>query len=301
MITAALLAALALMLFGAAGPVLARSQWPNRAPRAAIVLWQAIGLAGALAAIGAGLAVTVAPLHGGLLGGAMQLVRQARAGHPLAGLGIDGSLGLTLATDVGAVLLIGLIVAAIRTARTRAVHRRVLDLVGRRSERAPGALLLDDARVAAYCLPGVRPRIVLSAGALEILDNEGLGAVLAHERGHARERHGIVLLPFAAMDSLLHFIPYARHARPAVAGLLEMAADDFATRRIARHTLAEALVAMASAGAAPSCALAAASTAVVVRVQRLLDPPTSSSVTASAAIALATCIVALPVAVILAA
>ena len=214
MIAGLALTALAVVLFGPAGPWLARSGWPSRAPRAAIVLWQAIGLAGALAAIGAGLAVTVAPLHGGLLGGALRLVRQARAGHPLAGLGIDGSLGLTVATDVGAVLLVGLVVATIRTARTRAVHRRVLDLVGRQSERAPGALLLDDVRAAAYCLPGMRPRIVVSAGTLEILDNERLAAVLAHERGHARERHGIVLLPFAAMDNVLRFIPYAA-PRPA--------------------------------------------------------------------------------------
>ena len=58
---------------------------------------------------------------------------------------------------------------------------------------------------------------------------------------------------------------------------------------------------MTSAGAAPGCTLAAASTAIVDRVERLLGTPSWSGSTAGAAIALAVCIVALPVAVMLAA
>jgi Zn-dependent protease with chaperone function len=297
MITAIGLAALALTLFGPAGPLLSRSAWPSRAPRAAVFLWQAIGLAGALAAIGAGLAVTVAPLHSGLLVGALDLMRPARAGHPFAGLGIDASLGLTVATDITGVLLVVIVVATIRTARVRSRHRRVLDLVSARSERAPGALLLADARAAAYYLPGVRPRIVVSAGTLGILDNDRLAAVLAHERGHARERHGIVLLPFAAMDSVLHFVPYARHARREVAALLEMAADDYATRCIDPRTLAAALVAMSTSSASPVCTFAASTTGVVARVNRLIDPTTPSRIIAASAVCIATLVVALPLAV----
>ena len=165
MMTATGLAVLAVVLFGPAGVLLARSKWPRTAPRAAVVLWQAIGLAGALAAIGSGLAVTVAPMHVRLLTGVTRLVEQAKAGHPLAGLGVYGAIGLTLATDVSAVLVAGLIVTTIHTARTRLRHRRVLDLVGIRSDGIPGALLLDDPRAAAYYLPGLRPRIVVSAGA----------------------------------------------------------------------------------------------------------------------------------------
>jgi Zn-dependent protease with chaperone function len=291
------LAALAVALFGPAGPLLSRSAWPSRAPRAAVFLWQAIGLAGALAAIGAGVAVTVAPLHAGLLGGALHLARQAHAGHPFAGLGMDGSLGLTMATDIAAVLLVVIVVATIRTARVRAQHRRVLDLVSARSERAPGASLLIDFRAAAYYLPGVRPRIVVSAGTLEILDNDRLSAVLAHERGHARERHGTVLLPFTAMDGVLHFVPFVRHARREVAALLEMAADDYATRRVDRCTLAAALVAMSTTSASPSCTFAASTTGVVARVHRLVDPTTPSRIIAASAVCIATFVLALPLAV----
>jgi len=299
MITAIGLAVLAVVLFGPTGPLLSRSAWPSRAPRSAVLVWQAIGLAGALAAIGAGLAVTVAPLHSGLFGGAMGLLRQAHAGHPLAGLGIDGSLGLTVATDVTAVLLAGLVAATIRTALARSHHRRILDLVSARSERAPGALLLDDSRAAAYYLPGVRGRIVVSAGALGILNNDRLAAVLAHERGHARERHGIVLLPFAAMDSVLRFVPYAHHARQEVAALLEMAADDYAIRSSSPHTLAAALVAMSSTSSAPTCTFAASTTGLVARVNRLIDPATPSRGIAASAIGAAILVIAVPLTVVL--
>lgn len=297
MMTAAGLAVLAVVLLGPAGALLARSKWPRTAPRAAVVLWQAIGLAGALAAIGAGLAVTVAPMHVRLLTGVRRLVEQAKAGHPLAGLGVCGALGLTVATDVSAVLAAGFIVTALHTARTRLRHRRVLDLVGIRSDRIPGALLLDDPRAAAYYLPGLRPRIVVSAGAIGLLSKSGLAAVLDHERGHARERHSIVMLPFASMDRLLRWMPYARRARSEVADLLEMAADDYATRRNDRLTLAAALVAMSTSSASPTCTFAASPTGLVARVNRLIDPSGPSRADAAITIGVAALVVALPLTV----
>jgi Zn-dependent protease with chaperone function len=297
MTTAAGLAVLAIVLFGPAGVLLARSIWPRTAPRAAVVLWQATGLAGALAAIGSGLAVTVAPMHVRLLTGVRRLIEQARAGHPLAGLGVYGAIGLTVATDVSAVLIAGLIATTIHTARTRLRHRRVLDLVGTRSELIPGALLLDDPRAAAYYLPGLRPRIVVSAGTLGLLSNGGLAAVLDHERGHARERHSIVMLPFASMDTLLRWMPYARRARSEVADLLEMAADDYATRKNDRHALATALVAMSTSSTSYTCTFAASTTGLVARVTRLIEPSQPSRTTAAVAIGAAALVVALPLTV----
>lgn len=297
MMTAAGLAVLAIVLFGPTGVLLARAVWPRTAPRAGVVLWQATGLAGALAAIGSGLAVAVAPMHVRLLTGVRRLIEQAKAGHPLAGLGVYGAIGLTLATDVSAVLVAGLIATTIHTARTRLRHRRVLDLVGIRSDGIPGALLLDDPRAAAYYLPGLRPRIVVSAGTVGLLSKGGLAAVLDHERGHARERHSIVMLPFASMDTLLRWMPYARRARSEVADLLEMAADDYATRRNDRLTLAAALVAMSTSSAAPTCTFGASTTGVGARVNRLIDPYRPSRTAAAFAIGVAALVVALPLTV----
>jgi len=264
------LAALVVVLFGPAGPMLARATWVRRAPRAAVALWQAIGVAGALAAIGFGLSVAVLPARAGLAGGLTRMLAQGAAGHPLRGLGIAGALGLTLAVDVCTVLLIGLTVTAVRTTVDRSRHRRLLDLVGHAVDGSPGVQVIDDPRVAAWCLPGLRPRIVVSAGALDQLRHTEFGAVVAHERGHAHGRHGIVMLPFASMDTLLRRLPYARHARREVALLLEMAADDFALRTHRPRHLAAALIELASSGPAPTCSFAAGGTDVALRFHRIL-------------------------------
>src|SRR5699024_12108732 len=50
------LAVLAVLLSWAAPSALARARWVEHAPRAAVVLWQALALAAVLAAVGAALA-----------------------------------------------------------------------------------------------------------------------------------------------------------------------------------------------------------------------------------------------------
>lgn len=117
-------------------------------------------------------------------------------------------------------------------------------------------------------LSGFRPRIVLSVGALGVLHNDELTAVVAHERGHLHERHDLVMLPFASMLPFLSWMPYVGRAPRALATLVEMAADDFATRANEPHLLASALVHLASSDATPRCALAASQTSVAIRVHR---------------------------------
>ena len=67
---------------------------------------------------------------------------------------------------------------------------------------------------------------MVSAGVLDLLDDGQLAAVLSHERAHARARHDLVLLPFAALCRALPGVRWARTAEEAVALLVEMAADD---------------------------------------------------------------------------
>ncbi|HVX21770.1 MAG TPA: M56 family metallopeptidase [Acidimicrobiales bacterium] len=299
MTLAAVLAGLSVALFWPVPVLLARAGWVARAPRAAVALWQAVGVAGSLTAVGAGLAVAVAPLHGTLPDGVRRLADQALGGHPLAGLGLNEALGLTIATDVGLVLVAGLVATAVRTVRHRARHRRLLDLVCRRTDRLDGAVLLDHPGAVAYCLPGLRPRIVLSAGALGALGPAEVAAVVAHERGHAQARHDLVMLPLSSMVDLLHWLPYARLAPGQVGLLLEMAADDFATRSHHRRTVAAALVRLAAAGGGqvPPCAFGAAGYAVEQRVRRLLAPPDGGRATGLLAAAAAVVVLAAPVAV----
>jgi Zn-dependent protease with chaperone function len=289
------------VLVGPIPVLLSRARWVGRSPRAAVMLWQAVGLAACLSAIGGGLALAVAPLGTSPLAGLADLWDRAVAGHPLAGLDLTEALGLTIAADVGLILSAGMLVTLVRTVRNRARHRALLDLVCHHSERVPGAVLLDHPRPMAYCLPGIRSRIVVSAGALGALGPAELGAVVAHERGHTHARHDLAMLPFSSMTKLLAWMPYARLAPGAVSELLEMAADDFATRSHGRPTVAAALVGLVTAGdgAVPACAFGAGGPTVERRIRRLVAPVERARVASLAAILGSVVAVAAPIAVML--
>jgi hypothetical protein len=99
--------------------------------------------------------------------------------------------------------------------------------------------------------------VVISTGALGALSRAELAAVLAHERAHARERHHLALLPFAALRRLAPRWRTPGAVFGAVALLLEMRADDVARRGQSAEALAAALCrfrqlgAVASGGAPP--------------------------------------------------
>src|SRR6266436_5594660 len=105
---------------------------------------------------------------------------------------------------------------------------------------------------------GLRSAIVISAGALDLLDQAELAAVLAHERAHLRARHDLVLLPFTALLRAFRWSAVARDANREVALLVEMMADDRAQRRLPARELATALLRVGAygGGRAPTGALA---------------------------------------------
>jgi Zn-dependent protease with chaperone function len=298
------LSVLAGMLVCPIPALLARATWPQRAPAAGLVLWQAIGLASGLAGIGAGLALAVLPLHSHLLPGLDRLATQTLAGHPLAGLGVFNVAGLVWAVALTGRLAGGLVSATIRTLRLRARQRRLIDLVARPYPPSPHARVLDHPAAMAYCLPGLRPRVVLSAGTLHLLDDQQVAAVLAHEHAHTRARHDLVVLPFRALYSALPWVPWVARAHQAVSMLIEMLADDCACRRHQRRVLASALVEVAAstASVAPAGALSATQGPLLARVRRLVDPPAplpawlplAAYFTAFALIALPTLLLAVP-------
>jgi Peptidase family M48 len=299
-VAAAALALLAALLLGPLSTAMAGARWVDRAPRAGVAVWQAIGASSLLAGIGSGLCVAVERYHGGFVGGLSQLGDGIVSGRPLTGLGLPDALGLTLAADLGFVFCCMLGTVTIRTVMTRRHHRRLVDLLALRTLET-GAAVLDHATAVAYCVPGVRPRIVVSEGTIELLDDAELEAVVAHERGHAHERHGLVMLPMAGISKMFSFVPYARLAPASVAGLLEMAADDYAVRRQNPSALISALVSMATVGAAPTCAFALTGGWVSRRMERLLNKDNRSSAVAVGAGGFALALLALPVAVLLAA
>ena len=154
LVAAAVLVAITVTLLGPASTWLADASWVTRAPRSAVALWQAIGLSAIASGIGAGLAVAVYRYHAGFAPGVGELTEGLVGGHPLQGLGLPDALGLTLAADLLIVLFVLFGSLTTRTIRSRARHRRLLNLLARQSSEYPGTDLIDDARPVAYCLPG---------------------------------------------------------------------------------------------------------------------------------------------------
>jgi Zn-dependent protease with chaperone function len=270
------LIALGLLVLGVAlaepvSRVLARADWPARDPVGGLLAWQAVGLSGGLALLGAGVVYGVAPLGSSLAEAVPALVRpllELRLPH---GLGFFHVIALLLAVALALRLIGVLVVVWYRTLRVRARHRDLLDLLGTPWPAAPGAHVLDHPVPVAYCLPGLRSRLVLSAGVLDALDAEGVRAVLAHERAHLRERHDLVVLPFVAWGATAPFVRGMVCAQVAVAALIEMRADDVAACRVARTQLTGALRSMG--GTAPAAALSSFTAALDHRLKRITDPP----------------------------
>lgn len=236
----ALLAVLAVALVQPVPAVLARSRWPQRAPRAALALWAAIGLAAGLSTVGALLALAVAPLGGPVLPALADVLRAGVAGeNPLPGWawGALGASGVVLAWQLLVLARCLLSVAAARRA-----HRTLLDLVGT-WDGDLGSVVLEDARMVAYHLPGLRDhRVVLTRGCVDLIERRELDAVLAHERAHARGHHHVLLEPFIAWQRTFPFVPAGTSATAAVALLTELLADDAAVAAAGRQATLEALI-----------------------------------------------------------
>jgi Zn-dependent protease with chaperone function len=156
--------------------------------------------------------------------------------------------------------------------RTRA-HAEVARITGRSLPGVSATVVLDATQRAAYCLAGRPATIVVTSGALAVLDPPQLGAVLAHERAHLAGRHHVVIALTRALAASFPAVPLFTRAPAEVARLAEMCADDAAARRSGRPALIAALLAMGTGAAVPAAALAATACAVTARVTRLLEPP----------------------------
>ncbi|MEW9528817.1 M56 family metallopeptidase [Microbispora sp. NPDC049125] len=273
MIAAAVLAALAATCAVAAWR-LTLARWTSRAPRTAILLWQALGLTWGLAFTGALLAYALQPYRQGVIFGlatfAAALDHGLREPYDVIRLG-----ALVTGLSLLLVLMALPLAAGAQTLRARHRHRALLALIARDEPAVPGVRVVDFPAAAAYCVPGLRSQVVISDGTISLLSPGELEAVLAHESAHVRERHDLVLLPFAALRRALPWSKLVRDAQSSVELLVEMAADDRARRQCCPRRLATALLRFGSAAALPTPqgALGASAAAnVMARVDRLVRP-----------------------------
>jgi Zn-dependent protease with chaperone function len=267
---------------------LAGAGWPRRSPAAALLLWQAVGITAGLLAVEAVLTVALAPA-GPTHAAAVQAVLDG---------GAPARWWSLLAAAAALVLVVRLVsvfaVSATRTLRARHRNRVLVDLVATRNPLLPGTRVVDHDLPLAYCLPGLRPRVVLSRGVLDLLREDEVRAVLAHEDAHVLQRHDLVVLPFAAFGTTFPRLRPVRTASEQVALLVEMLADDRAARLHPPQVLARALYKVGTA-TVPSGGLGATADGVLLRAQRLVCPPPALTWGELAAVAVGTAVVlALP-------
>jgi Zn-dependent protease with chaperone function len=258
---------------GMLGPrVLGRARWTARAPLLAIVTYLAAGwsVVAAVGLVGLTLAVHATALGGGLSQLIGACVHRLRATYGTPGGATVAGLGLTMAGAVAARTALTATTHLRAAGRQALRHAQTARLVGH-AEPALGAVLVEHSQPAAYCVAGRQPTVILTTAAVKALDADQLDAVLAHERAHLAGRHHRLLALARIGREVLPFLPLMRDVEQQVARLVELHADDAATRARDPRLLATALVVLATA-AGPAPALAAGATDSVQRIHRLLGP-----------------------------
>ncbi|AEW93208.1 MULTISPECIES: M56 family metallopeptidase [Streptomycetaceae] len=274
---------LVLLLIGAltaatAPRLLSRATWPDREPVLALWVWQcvvaAVLLCCALAmALCASAAWTAVRWH--LFAPAPRGVVEAYA------LTAYGPWAKVVAAVLfgGGAWTVAMLTREVRAARAERRRRRgelrgrapLLPGEGGHAESGHRLVILEGERPDAWWLPGPRPRLVVTTAALRRLDGRQLDALLAHEQGHARARHDWLRHCAHALAAGFPQVPVFAGFAGQVHRLVELAADDAASRRFGRLTTALALVGLnEDRGVFGPCPTALAQ--LPGRVDRLLDP-----------------------------
>jgi Zn-dependent protease with chaperone function len=282
-LAATLLAVLAVLLAWPVPLAIARAAWPDRAPGTALLLWQAIALAGVLSLIGSLLVWGLAPYGDHPVEALRTLAADLDSNELPPATTYLSVLALSAAVLLGGHLVANLLATVVRTERQRARHRSLLLMLSAPMPETPRTRLLDASAPIAYCLPGTaRSLTVLSAGLLTLLDDQEVQGVVEHERAHLRQHHALVLVAFRAWRIALPWFPVASRAQHAVGLLTEMLADDEARRTVPAPVLAKAIAAVAGGGGTvgepDGDAPAADPASVERRVRRLLSPAPVSPV-----------------------
>jgi Zn-dependent protease with chaperone function len=270
----------ALLLLGAfvsvvAPRLLARADWPEREPIVALWAWQCV-VAAVLLCCGLSMTLSAASAwhaaRAWVFPSAPHGVVEAytlRAGGPWAA-------PVAVALALGGAWTGAMLVREVHRARSRRKRARAELLV--RAPLLPGEepgadrlVLLEGERPDAWWLPGPTPQLVITTAALRRLKGHQLDAVLAHETGHARWRHDWLLHCSGALASGFPQIRVFASFRDEMHRLVELAADDVASRRFGRLTIALALVELnEDRGVFGPCPTPHAH--VPARVHRLLAP-----------------------------
>jgi hypothetical protein len=186
-------------------------------------------------------------------------------GYPAANAAAIVVLALAL---LGAVV-VGLTIAGAARELTaaRRLSRRLSDA---RPLSGTDALVIDGPRPRAFCAGLLRPRVYVTSGAVAILDDQALEAVLDHERHHAHRRDPLRLAIGRIVARALFFLPAMAHLARRGEALAEIGAD---ARAVARGPDSRSALARAMLSFTESPAEGAGVGIDPVRVDHLLGEP----------------------------
>ncbi|GAB2776996.1 M56 family metallopeptidase [Nocardioides salsibiostraticola] len=274
---------------------LAAASWPRRSPALGILAWLSVGLTTFLALTLAGLALAIPrlPASNGIAEFFHACSAALRDHYATPGGGLVALLGGAFAGTLLLRFSHSILRDMMAGHRGRTRQEDLLNVVGIPYSETD-VMVLDHPAPAAYCLPGRSRQIVVTQGALGVLNAVELRQVLAHERAHIRSRHHLTALLTQALAAALFGRLGTREVVRHVAELVEMHADD-AADQTHRMDLARAVVLLARGGL-PVGAMGAG-TAALARVRRLSEPPQPiASGQGWGVIVMAVLFVALPVA-----
>lgn len=275
------------LVVGVVGPpLLARATRRGASPRLGIAAW-AVAVLSVVASWVAATALAAVEVWR-VRGDTAQLVGACTATIGATAAGSHGraaQAGVALLVVLSALALALLVLRVtrflLRARRHSHRHSATARTVGRREVLGPGAVVLDAPERAAYCVPGRPATIVVTQGALAVLDGRQLDAVLAHERAHLAGRHHLLVAVSRALAAAMPRMRLFPAAATGIARLVEMRADDAAVYRHGGGTVVGALLALSGGPALPLPALGATAVGVVERVERLLVAPGRVRVAAS--------------------
>ncbi|MGW3307663.1 M56 family metallopeptidase [Streptomyces sp. NPDC001073] len=271
----------ALLLLGALAAVvaprlLARADWPDHEPVLALWVWQCV-VAAVLLCCALSMTLSAAAawqaVRGHVFANAPHGVVDA---YPLVTTG-PWAATTAVALACGGAWTAAMLVREVVRARARRRQRRAELLV--RAPVLPGEepgaeplVILEGERSDAWWMAGAAPQLVITTAALRRLKGRQLDSLLAHEQGHAQARHDWLLHCSGALANGFPQVPVFAAFRDEMHRLVELAADDMASRRFGRLTTALALVELnEDRGVFGPCPTPHAH--VPQRVNRLLTPP----------------------------
>lgn len=234
----------------------------RRAPRAALVAWQAVTVSAIIAALAAAPAILPLVLFDG----------QTVAQHIMIWF---------VAIAVSGVMLARLLLAGHRIGRgmrrRRREHRELVDIIARSHDRH--VRVLEHPTPTAYCLPGREKRVVLSQGVIDTLTDAELDAVLTHEEAHLSGRHDLLLEFFSVIHETVPAPFRCQAAMSEVRLLVEVLADRASVRQVGRQSTVNALLVLGDSRA-PEEAMAAGSATAPARLRLIAAGPATPALPA---------------------